>query len=279
MKTTRPVHLTSWPAMTAAALFLVGGLCVWALGSEWHRYSSPLHGFTPPRSGPALNRYFGYDNGRAAVFGNRAFAAMVSFSPYAGRHQNAALRWIARVENWGEAYDEVAEFVPAGPFLYNTGWYPGGSDNMYHPGDFGWNLARNFASIHVRQCTIKTPAGLFDITSMIDPSLGEPYALSVIPPYSYHLHCEADLIDDDSGTLLFQFVHDQRWDPPRMTFNPLFHGRQNRPAIRQTESWWDSRQVTLLNSGASYALDLGCFWQVFSNHDVLAGDMLSSWKL
>jgi hypothetical protein len=237
------------------------------------------HGFIAPASGPALERYFAYRNGRAALVGNDHSSAIVAFSAYAGRNQAAVLRWIASAENWGRAYNEVAEFVPAGDFLYNTGWYTGDHDRLYHPGDFGWNLSRHFASIHVTTCAIQTPAGSFDLSHMIDPRLGEPYALSTIPSYSYSLHCEADLVDDDSGALLFHFVHDQRWDPPKPTLNSAFHGRTIQSAIRQTESWSDSRGVILRNSGASYALDLGCFWQIFGNGNRRLDQMLFSWKL
>jgi hypothetical protein len=161
--------------------------------------------FVTPKSGASLKDYFGYDNGRVNIFGNPEVSYAAAFSHYAGRHENAVLRWTANVETWGEAYSEVAEFVPTSQFLYNTGWYLGGQDLIYRPDDFGWDLTRNFASIRVRTCTIQTPDGLFDITSMIDTSLGEPYALSVIPRYSYQLHCEADLVEDDSGKLLLHF--------------------------------------------------------------------------
>jgi hypothetical protein len=235
--------------------------------------------FIAPTSGPALERYFGCRNGRAALVGNAHSSSIVAFSAYTSRHPTAVLRWIGSSENWGRAYNEAAEFVPAGEFLYNTGWYTGGHDGLYHPGDFGWDLSRHFASIHVTQCTIQTPAGSYDLTHTIDPGLGEPYALSIVPPYSYNLHCEADLVDDDSGALLFHFVHDQRWDPPKPTFDSAFHGRRIQSAVRQTESWWDSRGVTLHNSGASYALDLGCFWQIFANENRCLDQMIFSWTL
>ena len=258
---------------------LASGVCVRSLGAPRGRRGPAPRFFVPPQSGPLVGRYFGYNIGRAALHGTSKSASVVAFSAYSGRHQNAVLRWIARAECWGGAYHEVAEFVPTRTFLYNTGWYPGGADNMYHPGDFGGNLSRDFASIRVQQCSIQTPDGWFDITPMLDPALGEPYALTVVPPYSYRLHCEAELVQNDTGRVLFQFVHDQQWDPPRLTYNPLFHGKQTQPAIRQTESWRDSRGVALNNSGASYALGLGCFWQVFTNQNRLAGLMLYSWPL
>jgi hypothetical protein len=258
--------------------FFAGSLCFCAQGDPLETPSAQSRVFVAARSGSPLERFFGYDNGRVAIVGSQESRFVVTFTPYAGRHRNAALRWSAEVGNWGEAFSEVAEFVPTNLFLYNAGWYPGGADGMFHPGHFSWDLGRNFASIHVRACTIQTPAGLFDITSQIDPSLGEPYALSVIPPYTYHLHCEADLVDDDSGKPLLRFVHDQQWDPPRTTFNRLFHGKRLRSAIRQTESWWDSRQGELHDSSTTYALDVGCFWQIFWHRNILTAEMLYSSK-
>jgi hypothetical protein len=233
--------------------------------------------FVPPRSGRPFDRYFGFNGQRAAIVGNRNVTAVVAFTPYGKRHQNAALRWIASVEDWGEAYNEVTEFVLTPTFLYNSGWYPGGADNMYHPAHFGWDLERHFASVRAHSCTIRTPDGLFDLTPLIDPRLGEPYALSIIPPYPYQLHFEGDLVDDDSGTLLLHYVHDQRWNPPTITLNPHFHGRQRQSAIRQTESWSDGFGMILDYSGASYAFGLGCFWQVFSKRDIVEYNMLFSW--
>jgi hypothetical protein len=274
------VNSTLWRFAVAVVLFLALTSCVWALGERLRPPSSASAVFVAPKSGSSIKDYFGYDNGRVAIFGNQDVNYVVAFSHYAGRHENAALRWTADEETWGEAFSEVAEFVPTSQFLYNTGWYLGGHDTLYRPGDYGWDMTRDFGSISVRSCTIQTPDGLFDITSMIDPSLGEPYALSVVPWYSYHLHCEADMVDDDSGRLLFHFVHDQQWGPPMMTLDPLFHGKRIRPTIRQIESWRDSRQViTLYRSGASYARGLGCFWQTFSDGSAVAEQMLYSWAM
>ncbi len=243
--------------------------------NQYGKWSSPVLLSISP--GPSFNNFFEYSGRRASLYSGNNEVAII---PYAGRYPQGYLRFIGPGSTWGTGYFEVAEFVapPTGAFFYQSGWYPGGASPTYMPGGPTGDLTKAFASIHATLASITTPQGTFDIMPMLDPSMGELYALSTVPSYAYTLTFEGNLINNDTGALIYHYRHVQTWYPPAAaSANPGFPSPPpNLRTILQLEDWDDpthhSRQ-----SGASYAEGLGCFWQSFGPGAVSTGYMQAAW--
>lgn len=231
--------------------------------------------FNAPDRGILFSEFFQYDQKRASQYGTTEGAwGQIAFGPSL-KTPGRFFRYIGIPTEWGEAYTELSEFAVDGLFVYNTGWYPGGSDNKYYPAHHANNFGKNFAKIKTIKAVITTPSGTFDITSQLNPELGEVYALKYVPLYSYTIKYEGSLIDQDSNTKIYDFKHEYRWDPPQLMINPIFYGSNSAYAIKQTESWVDGSGIDVTQD-SSYAAGLGGFWST-TQANGMKSNMTFSW--